>query len=258
VRLSFCRGFLFFEIIRVLKAHQPMAFLLENVPGLLEIDEGATFQRIIKELEAAGYRVHHKVVNSKWKVPQNRERLYFAGFRNNLTVEPFTWPDDSEQSLMRIRDILEPMEVVGDKFSLSPHQWDKVEPGPNGVDLNFYQFHIYLSILYFLSIYSWFVDFCFSIELSNWKRVFRSQKSAIIAINGKSTLPRFVSLCQYYFLNTLLNKYVQMCKPRLHQLTRQTKPLNARCTSLARLKTILMNSWTQFPKRSLRTTRLVL
>jgi DNA (cytosine-5)-methyltransferase 1 len=57
--------------------------LLENVPGLLTIDDGATLATVVSELEDAGYDVQHKVINSSLLVPQHRCRLYFVCLRRD-------------------------------------------------------------------------------------------------------------------------------------------------------------------------------
>ena len=45
------RGTLFFDIIRILKAKKPQGFILENVDGLVNHNEGKTFNVIIEELK---------------------------------------------------------------------------------------------------------------------------------------------------------------------------------------------------------------
>jgi hypothetical protein len=45
------RGQLFTQIVRVLKAKTPRAFLLENVPGLLHCDGGKAMGTIVRALE---------------------------------------------------------------------------------------------------------------------------------------------------------------------------------------------------------------
>ena len=72
------RGTLFFEIERLLKAHKPKAFLLENVRGLVSHDKGRTFKTIIQALEDLGYGVTYLLANcSNFGVPQNRVRIYW-------------------------------------------------------------------------------------------------------------------------------------------------------------------------------------
>lgn len=74
------RGTLFFDIARIIKYHKPTGFLLENVDGLVAHDKGNTLTTIISTLEALGYKVSWKVLNSKdFGVPQERKRIYIVG-----------------------------------------------------------------------------------------------------------------------------------------------------------------------------------
>ena len=73
------RGTLFFEIIRIAREKQPSILLLENVKGLLSHDKGKTFRIIIESLDELGYDVEWQVLNSKYFVPQNRERVFIVG-----------------------------------------------------------------------------------------------------------------------------------------------------------------------------------
>jgi DNA (cytosine-5)-methyltransferase 1 len=78
------RGTLFFDVARILKKHQPKAFLLENVRGLVGHDNGNTFNRIL-EILGSGYVVHHALLNAKdFGLPQSRLRVYIVGIRKDL------------------------------------------------------------------------------------------------------------------------------------------------------------------------------
>lgn len=80
------RGTLFFEIARIAGAKRVKYLFLENVKGLLNHDEGKTFQTIIESLDELGYDCQWQVLNSKdHGVPQNRERVFIIG---NLRGEP--------------------------------------------------------------------------------------------------------------------------------------------------------------------------
>jgi len=82
------QGNLFFEILRILKAKQPNAFLLENVPGIRTIDDGKVFRFILDELDEAGYRTTFLSLNSAdYAVPQKRNRVYFVGVRKDYGVK---------------------------------------------------------------------------------------------------------------------------------------------------------------------------
>lgn len=73
------RGDLFFELARILESKRPRYFLLENVPGLMGIDSGRTFAKIIETLCELGYCVEWRVYNSADYLPQVRKRVYIAG-----------------------------------------------------------------------------------------------------------------------------------------------------------------------------------
>ena len=74
------RGTLFFQIVRLLATHRPAAFLLENVPHLLNHDKGRTFATVeyllTKEL---GYQISHRVIDARPYVPQRRRRIFISG-----------------------------------------------------------------------------------------------------------------------------------------------------------------------------------
>jgi DNA (cytosine-5)-methyltransferase 1 len=76
------QGTLFFDVARIIAEKQPKAFLLENVKNLVSHDGGNTFRVIRKTLEKdLGYDIHHKIIDGGRFVPQHRERILIAGFR---------------------------------------------------------------------------------------------------------------------------------------------------------------------------------
>ena len=80
-RLGFeeSRGTLFFEIVRIAKQKRPRLLLLENVKGLLNHDGGKTFANILATLDEIGYDAEWQVFNSRYFIPQNRERIFIIG-----------------------------------------------------------------------------------------------------------------------------------------------------------------------------------
>lgn len=88
------RGTLIFEIVRVLGEKRPKYFLLENVPGLLNHDEGRTFTQILIALSDLGYGIEWQVLNSAdFGVPQTRKRVYLVGYLDERCagkILPFT------------------------------------------------------------------------------------------------------------------------------------------------------------------------
>ena len=89
------RGEIFWYCMDVIKRLRPKAFILENVKGLLSIDEGHTFDTIITSLESLSYRLDWNVLNTKdYGIPQNRERLFIIGLLPD--IEPFEWPEPTD------------------------------------------------------------------------------------------------------------------------------------------------------------------
>jgi DNA (cytosine-5)-methyltransferase 1 len=82
------RGNLIFDVLRIAKIKKPSFMLLENVKGLVSHNKGETLKIIISELEALGYFVKYKVLNSKFfGTPQSRPRLYIFCSLNKVDFE---------------------------------------------------------------------------------------------------------------------------------------------------------------------------
>lgn len=114
------RGTLFFDVAEIIKRKQPKAFFLENVKGLKSHDKGKTLATILNTLrEDLGYYVPDpQVLNAKdFGVPQNRERIFIVGFRKDLNIDSFSYPQPLNIPVS-IADILEE-EVVPTKYYLS-------------------------------------------------------------------------------------------------------------------------------------------
>jgi DNA (cytosine-5)-methyltransferase 1 len=89
------RGTLFFDVAEIIKKRRPKAFFLENVKGLRNHDKGKTLETILNVLRNdLGYFVPEpEIVNAKnFGVPQNRERIYIVGFRQDLNISDFEYP----------------------------------------------------------------------------------------------------------------------------------------------------------------------
>lgn len=81
------RGQLFYEYVRVIKDKRPMAFVAENVKGIISKAHIESFNEIVDMFKEAGYTVTYKLVNAKnYGVPQDRERVFIVGVRNDLKV----------------------------------------------------------------------------------------------------------------------------------------------------------------------------
>jgi DNA (cytosine-5)-methyltransferase 1 len=131
------QGTLFFDVARIIAQKRPPAFLLENVKNLASHDKGNTFRVILATLrDELGYDIHWRVIDGQAWVPQHRERILIAGFREKTA---FTW-DALEKPRVKpaLSDILhpedgsEPVEepyttgdraAVGDRYTLTDKLW---------------------------------------------------------------------------------------------------------------------------------------
>jgi DNA (cytosine-5)-methyltransferase 1 len=125
------RGILFFNSHEFIKENKPRYFIFENVKGLLSDDNGNTFQEWVNMLggksvngvpvlfpyeDSVPYHIYWKVLNAKKHgVPQNRERVFIIGIRNDED-NVFQFPKE-EHLTKRLKDVLE--EDVDEKYFLS-------------------------------------------------------------------------------------------------------------------------------------------
>jgi DNA (cytosine-5)-methyltransferase 1 len=123
------RGTLFFDLLKYLKAKKPKYFILENVKGLLSHNGGRTFLTILDCLaktvnrqysfstyeDGLNYHIYYKVLNTKdYGIPQNRERVFIVGFRDEK--HSFKFPKKIPLEL-RLKDVLQ--DSVDNKYYLS-------------------------------------------------------------------------------------------------------------------------------------------
>jgi DNA (cytosine-5)-methyltransferase 1 len=82
------RGQIIYGLIKIMQGKDLPYFILENVKGLVNHENGKTLKTILEDLDKAGYKVYHRVLNSlHYGVPQMRERIYFIGIRKDLVKE---------------------------------------------------------------------------------------------------------------------------------------------------------------------------
>lgn len=117
------RGTLFFEIMDIITKHDTKVVVLENVKNLINHDGGRTFDRIKRELDAAGYDVNAQILNSQdYGIPQRRNRVFIVAFnRKYFKTGLFQYPE-TEVLHVTTQDILD--ENVSENYFLTK----KLEP----------------------------------------------------------------------------------------------------------------------------------
>ena len=79
------RGKLFFDLIRVISDKQPKFFLAENVSGMLHKRNQNALRHIKELFRNCGYKLSVHLLNaSNYGVPQDRKRVFFIGYREDL------------------------------------------------------------------------------------------------------------------------------------------------------------------------------
>ncbi len=78
------RSGLFFEFRRLVEARRPTWIILENVPGLLNSNNGEDFRTILESLGQLGYNISWRILDAKYfGTPQRRRRVYIVGHRGD-------------------------------------------------------------------------------------------------------------------------------------------------------------------------------
>lgn len=100
------RGQLFYDYIRIIKAKKPLFFVAENVSGMLAKRHKESVEEFIQLFKEIGYDVYLKLLNaSDFQVPQDRERVFFIGFRKDLNIKDFEFPNAIEEKVL-LKDVI--------------------------------------------------------------------------------------------------------------------------------------------------------
>ena len=73
------RSSLFFKAIEIIVRKKPQYFVFENVKGFYSSNAGKDFTTALQTVADIGYDGGWQLLNTRWFLPQNRERIYFVG-----------------------------------------------------------------------------------------------------------------------------------------------------------------------------------
>ncbi|GGW85028.1 cytosine-specific methyltransferase [Alteromonas halophila] len=129
------QGTLFFDVCRIIRAHNPKAFVLENVKNLKSHDKGKTFRVILDALDELGYDVcdinaqgkDPKVIDGADFLPQHRERIVLVGFRKELGFADQVSLSEIEKpaTTPALADLLDTLSDEQEKkYTLTPRLWE--------------------------------------------------------------------------------------------------------------------------------------
>ena len=84
------RGNLYTYFVEIVQRLEPLAFIAENVKGLLSANQGKAIETIINDFDTCGYRLNQDdlVYNfAEYGTPQLRERVLIIGIRKDLGIK---------------------------------------------------------------------------------------------------------------------------------------------------------------------------
>jgi DNA (cytosine-5)-methyltransferase 1 len=115
------RSHLFKEYLRLVDGLQPQWIVMENVTGLLSIDDGGVIEQIARGFDELGYQVKWKILKAEdYDVPQERRRIVFIG---NRTGQDIIFPDATHgpglQPFVTIEDAIVDLPVLANGGKLS-------------------------------------------------------------------------------------------------------------------------------------------
>lgn len=113
------RNQLYKSFLHYVEFFKPKAFLMENVPNIMSIGNGAIKKQIISDFEKIGYKMSNKILlASDYGVPQNRKRAFFIGLKDgsNFEFPEPTTPNNKITSKDAISDLPEHTLTDGESY----------------------------------------------------------------------------------------------------------------------------------------------
>jgi DNA (cytosine-5)-methyltransferase 1 len=119
------RNQLFKEYIRIVKHTMPEYVVLENVPGILTMEQGKVYQEIIKQFSEIGYPdMSVRILEAAtFGVPQLRTRAIFIANRLGLK-NPYPKEIFDKRSYKSMKSAIDDLKDVP-RFGLPNHEWTK-------------------------------------------------------------------------------------------------------------------------------------
>ena len=111
------RSRLIWSYLRVIETVMPEAFVMENVKALGTLNRWKSIRdSLLNKMRELGYSVNLIILNaSDFDVPQQRERVFFVGFRGDSKLVPdlskMIWP--YEKKAKPLREILKVLDKAG-------------------------------------------------------------------------------------------------------------------------------------------------
>ena len=115
------RNKLFLQLLKFVKTFKPKMFVMENVPGILTMDNGKVIERIINSFSRIGYFIQYKILSaSEFGVPQDRKRIFIIGTMKKIPSEKlFPKPEGKKVS---VSEAISDLEFLGINEKATVHK----------------------------------------------------------------------------------------------------------------------------------------
>lgn len=115
------RNKLYKSFVRFVEYFKPSAFVMENVPNILSIGNGAVKAAILSDFSSLGYNVTYKILTaSDYGVPQNRRRAIFVGLLGGEYEFPKPTSKERVTAKEALSDLPEDSLNDGDDYPVEP------------------------------------------------------------------------------------------------------------------------------------------
>ncbi len=152
------RGLLYTKFVEAVAKKKPLAFVAENVKGLLSMHNGWAIEKIKKDFEKVdhvGYTVESSLINfAHYGVPQNRQRVIIVGIRNDLGMR-FVFPEPTHKdNPISVKEALDGVEkAIFNNEKLKIHESTKkmleaIPAGGNYKHVPKYKDNNWMSLIY--------------------------------------------------------------------------------------------------------------
>lgn len=95
------------NFIEYVEYYKPKVAIMENVKGLLSMEDGDVLNYIIDEYENIGYNISHKILKSEnYGIPQTRHRVFFIAVRKDLSQKPSFPKEKTKNTKVPVKTVL--------------------------------------------------------------------------------------------------------------------------------------------------------
>lgn len=110
------RNSLYLAMVKLAKRLKPQAVILENVPGMLQTNDGIGAKRIVDDFAEIGYKMVPKLLYAPdYGIPQIRKRVFFVGLRDAEKEYDFPEPLRTPENYITCEDAISDLpSLIGD------------------------------------------------------------------------------------------------------------------------------------------------